>query len=128
MNGSSDRDVEILAEALGLPPSERTAYLDRTCGEDVMLRRKVEALLQAHERAGDFLREPPAGVAITKERENATYEKAGDRIGRYKLLEQIGEGGCGIVFMAEQQEPVRRRVALKVVKPGMDTGRRENFG
>src|SRR6266404_6356392 len=117
----SDRDVEILAEALGLPPSERAAYLDRACREDVVLRRKVEALLQAHERAGDFLKKPPAALALAKEQENATYEKAGDQIGRYKLLQQIGEGGCGVVFMAEQLEPIRRRVALKVVKPGMDT-------
>ena len=121
MNGPSDRDVEILAEALGLPSAQRADYLDRACGDDAALRRKVEALLRAHEQAGDFLKEPAAGLAIVREKENATCENAGDRIGRYKLLQQIGEGGCGVVFMAEQQEPVRRRVALKLIKPGMDT-------
>jgi serine/threonine protein kinase len=114
---SFDRDVEILAETLRLPATERMEYLDRACGKDDALCRKVQALLDAHEQAGDFLGEPASGFALT----GVGYEKPDDVIGRYKLLRQIGEGGCGVVFMAEQGEPVRRRVALKVVKPGMDT-------
>ena len=112
-----DRDVEILAETLRLPPSERMEYLDRVCSKDAALCRKVQTLLEAHEQAGDFMGEPAADLALA----GAGYEKPGDVIGRYKLLRQIGEGGCGVVFMAEQEEPVRRCVALKVVKPGMDT-------
>jgi serine/threonine protein kinase/Leucine-rich repeat (LRR) protein len=84
----------------------------------------VEALLRAAECAGEFLEQPPPG--LTRETSPAfpddeLSEKPGDRIGRYKLLEKIGEGGCGAVYMAEQEEPVRRRVALKIIKPGMDT-------
>jgi hypothetical protein len=70
---------------------------------------------------GGFLERPPAEMAIGSRLGASAGEKPGDRIGRYKLVEQIGEGGCGVVFVAEQEEPVRRRVALKVVKPGMDT-------
>ena len=119
------KEVQIFNAALELPtPAERAAYLDRACAEDEPLRRKVETLLQACGEAEDFFKtaldpqprpsgSPTVLVPIT--------EKPGDRIGRYKLLQQIGEGGCGVVFMAEQEEPVRRRVALKVIKLGMDT-------
>jgi eukaryotic-like serine/threonine-protein kinase len=105
-------------------PEARAAYLDAACGTDTELRQRVEALLRAAENAGDFLEQPPAGLS---EEARATLleteftEKPGDRIGRYKLLEKIGEGGCGAVYMAEQEEPVRRRVALKIIKLGMDT-------
>ncbi|HWD93679.1 MAG TPA: serine/threonine-protein kinase [Verrucomicrobiae bacterium] len=77
-------------------------------------------MLQAHDRAGDFL-EKPSSEALAARSEVAVGEKPGDQIGRYRLLQQIGEGGGGVVFMAEQEQPVRRRVALKIVKPGMDT-------
>jgi serine/threonine protein kinase/tetratricopeptide (TPR) repeat protein len=105
-------------------PEARAAYLDGACGTDTALRQRVEALLRATERAGDFLEIPPTGLGGAPDSALLVGElshKPGDRIGRYKLLEQIGEGGCGVVFMAEQQEPVRRRVALKVIKLGMDT-------
>ncbi|MEX0741245.1 MAG: serine/threonine-protein kinase, partial [Phycisphaeraceae bacterium] len=89
------------------------------------MRHRVEALLRAAENAGDFLEEPPTGLSgevdSTRFVTVIISEKPGDRIGRYKLLQQIGEGGCGVVYMAEQLEPVRRRVALKVIKLGMDT-------
>ena len=82
------------------------------------MRANVEELLRSQETAGGFSADPkrdaPAVTALVTERE-------GDRIGRYKLLEKIGEGGCGVVYMAEQTEPVRRRVALKIIKLGMDT-------
>ena len=102
----------------------RAAYLDEACGADTALRGRVDALLRAAENAGDFLEQPPVG--LSGDTDDTSFvsehsEKPGDRIGRYKLLEKIGEGGCGVVYMAEQEEPVRRRVALKVIKLGMDT-------
>jgi serine/threonine protein kinase/WD40 repeat protein len=99
---------------------DRAAYIARACGEDLGLRGQVERLVAAHFRAGGFL-EPPAAPPTTTVDEPAVAERPGAVIGPYKLLEQLGEGGFGTVFMAEQQQPVRRRVALKVLKPGMDT-------
>src|SRR6188474_3159289 len=104
--------------------SERACYLDAACGTDLALRQRVEDLLRASENAGDFLEEPPTGLGAGTDSTlviNELSEKPGDKIGHYKLLQQIGEGGCGVVYMAEQEEPVRRRVALKVIKLGMDT-------
>jgi len=121
MNADSSREVVIFTEVLEVPPDERHVYLDQACSGDEKLRSKVHALLQAHDRVGKFLEEPPTGMPVESIQETHHIEKAGDRIGRYKLLEQIGEGGCGVVFLAEQEEPVRRRVALKVIKPGMDS-------
>jgi WD40 repeat protein/serine/threonine protein kinase len=100
--------------------SERDAYLDRACAEDVALRRRIEQLLQARPKAERFL-ESPAPPLVRRIQERSSSEGLGTIIGPYKLLEQIGEGGFGTVFMAEQQHPVRRKVALKVLKPGMDT-------
>jgi len=117
MNDSSNRIMEVFAGAIQLSASERSAYLERACGSDEELRRRVERLLKAHDQVGHFL-EQPAPNAVP---EASVGEKPGGRIGRYKLLQQIGEGGCGVVYMAEQEQPVRRRVALKVIKPGMDT-------
>jgi serine/threonine protein kinase len=99
--------------------SEREAYLDRACAGDAELRRKVEQLLQARSKAEDFLESPIASLVVSTE--ERLFERPGTVIGPYKLLEQIGEGGFGVVFMAEQQQPLRRKVALKVLKPGMDT-------
>jgi serine/threonine protein kinase len=121
MTGKSGRDMEMFTEAVQLPLEERAAFLDRACAGDEDLRHNIEALLRSNDRVGAFL-EQPAAAAIGEGRAKASAgEKPGDRVGHYKLLQQIGEGGCGVVFMAEQEEPVRRRVALKVVKPGMDT-------
>jgi eukaryotic-like serine/threonine-protein kinase len=98
----------------------RQAYLTEACGPDATLRREVDDLLAHFERIGSFLEQPAAaGPTIDAP---PTTQTPGTVIGPYKLLEQIGEGGFGVVFMAEQQRPVRRRVALKVLKPGMDTG------
>jgi serine/threonine protein kinase/Flp pilus assembly protein TadD len=99
---------------------ERGAYLDRACGGDVGLRRQVERLLAAKPTAESFLECPAVSLPATA-LERPVGEGPGTVIGPYKLLEQIGEGGFGVVFMAEQQVPVRRKVALKVLKPGMDT-------
>src|SRR5215471_8452358 len=100
-------------------PVKRTAYLDRACADAPDLRQRVEALLRAYEDAGSFMQQP-AGLGAGSVNEART-EHPGTVIGSYKLLEPIGEGGFGIVYMAEQQQPVRRKVALKVLKPGMDT-------
>src|SRR5216684_5178064 len=121
MTGKSGRDIEVFTEAVQLPIEERVAFLDRACAEDEDLRRKLEALLKSNDRAGDFLEQPPTTAIGEGRAKAAPGEKPGDRVDRYKLLQQIGEGGCGVVFVAEQEEPVRRRVALKIIKPGMDT-------
>src|SRR5580698_5924629 len=121
MSEDADRDVTVFTEALQLPAGERAAYLERACGGDGELRRKVEALLAGHDEVGDFLENSTPNASMPARPAASAGEKPGDRVGRYKLLQQIGEGGCGIVFMAEQEEPVRRRVALKIIKPGMDT-------
>ena len=117
MSEPDQREEALFEAALQLPPEQRGAYLDQACAGDPALCRRVEALLGALERAGGFLKQP----AVTVRSDARITEKAGDRIERYKLLQEIGEGGCGVVYMAEQEEPVRRRVALKVIKLGMDT-------
>jgi WD40 repeat protein/serine/threonine protein kinase len=98
--------------------AERAAYLDRVCGHDFDLRRRVERLLEANAEANSFLAARPGVSAATCD---SPAEAAGTVIGPYKLLEQIGEGGMGVVYLAEQERPVRRKIALKVIKPGMDT-------
>ncbi len=151
---------EIFVKAIEAPtPADRATVLDRSCGDDRELRRKVEALLHAHEEAGSFLERPapelaadlagpptwaatgpalgpapgptpddratdaigpdPAPVGTSAPRLIA--EGPGAQIGPYKLLQKIGEGGMGVVYMAEQEQPVRRKAALKIIKPGMDT-------
>ena len=112
---------EIFLKAVEIPaPDDRRTYLDEACRGDAQLRGEVEGLIAAGEQAGSFLESPPPGVTAAAD-STPLREQPGAVIGPYKLLEQIGEGGMGVVFMAEQQEPVRRRVALKVIKPGMDT-------
>ncbi len=110
---------EIFAEVLEKPTDERSSFLDAACGSDTKLRADVEELLAAHDDADGFLSSPTSKVpTITIER---LSEGPGTTIGRYKLLQTIGEGGFGTVYMAEQKEPVKRRVALKIIKLGMDT-------
>jgi len=103
-------------------PAARAAYLEEACGTDAGLRAEVEGLLATLGRAGEFMRRPAAAVAVglTASYEPLT-ERPGTIIGPYKLMEQIGEGGMGLVFVAEQQHPIHRRVALKIIKPGMDS-------
>jgi WD40 repeat protein/serine/threonine protein kinase len=106
-------------------PAERRHFLDQECGDDPALRVQVEALLAASAKVGSFLNRPAAQALGEDEgtvASDPSAEGPGSVIGPYKLLQQIGEGGMGVVYMAEQTEPVRRRVALKVVKPGMDSG------
>src|SRR6266404_4030615 len=98
MNGAPDADIAVFTEALRLPPEERDRYLSEACKGDAEFRRRVEALLQAHELAGDFLGRPAAERPPKAAQVLAAAEKPGDRIGHYKLLQQIGEGGCGVVY------------------------------
>jgi serine/threonine protein kinase/Flp pilus assembly protein TadD len=113
----TERDIFIAALQRD-DPDARRAYLAEACGPDAALRTRVEELLAVHERAASFLESPPAGPTVTIDHGT---EGPGTLVGPYKLLERIGEGGFGVVFLAEQTVPVRRKVALKVLKPGMDT-------
>jgi serine/threonine protein kinase/Tfp pilus assembly protein PilF len=123
MSDANSRDEAIFDGALQLPSDQRAGYLKAACGGDAELQRRVEGLLAAHDRSVGPLEQP----VVTPPRSPTIMvslplsEKPGDKIGHYKILQQIGEGGCGVVYMAEQEEPVRRRVALKVIKLGMDT-------
>ena len=107
---------EVFTEAAAIASErEREAYLEKACEGDDELRAQVEELLRSREKVGGFMEAP----LLDEQKE--TNEFIGTRIGPYKLLEQIGEGGFGVVYMAEQEEPVRRKVALKIIKAGMDT-------
>ena len=117
MPTAAQSEESIFAEALDKPSlPERVAFLDAACGDDADLRARVERLLKSHTGAGSFLAKPIAATV-----DPSPIERPGTIIGPYKLREQIGEGGFGIVYVAEQDKPVRRKVALKIIKPGMDT-------
>ena len=116
MSNQPSRVQAVFLAAVEQPAAEREAFLDRECNDDQELRRRVQALLRAHDDPASFLIDsPPPEVEGATEVRPLTVitEKSGDTIGPYKLLQQIGEGGFGTVWMAEQKEPVRRRVALK---------------
>jgi serine/threonine protein kinase/tetratricopeptide (TPR) repeat protein len=124
---STNREDVLFALALEKPAKKREAFLDVVCERDAALRARLEALLAAHEETGSFLKPEGARTGsdsqptMKLELSDAPDEALGQKIGRYKILEKVGEGGCGVVYVAEQTEPVRRRVALKVIKLGMDT-------
>jgi eukaryotic-like serine/threonine-protein kinase len=124
MSADRDREEEIFDVARELAAHERAAYLAERCGQDADLRQRIEGMLEADAAAGEFFKTqdaPSPTVILADASLSPSIEKAGDRIGRYKLLQQIGEGGMGLVYMAEQDQPVRRSVALKIIKLGMDT-------
>ena len=125
-------DEDLFHLALEMPVAERPAFLDRECAGDVSRRRRMEVLLQSHDAPDSFLVGPAVGPGMTADlragrshgeiaSQNLLAEGPGSQIGRYKLLQALGEGGMGNVFMAEQTQPVRRKVALKVIKPGLDS-------
>jgi serine/threonine protein kinase/tetratricopeptide (TPR) repeat protein len=114
----NERDI-FIAALQKESAAERQAYLDEACATDAVLRQQVESLLKVCASAAGFLESPSSRPVATIGQ--AVTERPGTLIGPYKLMEQIGEGGMGLVFVAEQQHPVRRKVALKVIKPGMDT-------
>ncbi len=114
---AEERIQEIFARALGKKsPADREKYLAEACRGDPELRREIESLLRAGEQAGNFL-----GQTVRVPAADFVTERTGTMIGRYKLLQKIGEGGFGVVYMAEQTEPVQRKVAVKIIKAGMDT-------
>jgi len=133
----ADRLQEIFEIAVDLEGGERRAYIRRICGTDATLRAEVDALLRAHERAAGFLAsqtadggllpdalatlDSPSSSDAVAAMTAPPLEGPGTKIGPYKLLQLIGEGGFGTVFMAEQTAPVQRKVALKIIKLGMDT-------
>src|SRR5258705_12205376 len=132
MSNSVAREKAVFCEAVEITDLEqRRQFLEQACGANKALREQVEGLLALSQGSGDFFNEcAPALEAQPADADqvlsageaalgaNAPETKA---IGRYKLLQRIGEGGCGVVYMAEQEEPIRRRVALKIIKLGMDT-------
>jgi serine/threonine protein kinase len=112
---------EIFAIASERPSGERMAYVDVACAGDVQLREYLRVMLDAHDRAGPFLTEATIGDTLRLAMADVPPESPGTRIGPYTLAERLGEGGFGTVFRAEQEHPVRRSVALKVIKQGTDT-------
>ena len=122
MSEYSERVFVLFARAIRLSAQSRRNYLERECAGNEVLMRDVQSLILSHERKDTFLDEIPAEVAVHVDKKpGRSGENLGDKIGNYRLLQKIGEGGCGIVFLAEQAEPVRRHVALKIIKPGMDS-------
>src|SRR2546423_5550200 len=114
MNNEESIFAEALAKGSG---ADRAAFLEAACGDDASLRCAVEALLIAHHRAGGVLEMPMPDLDMTR----PLSDPVGTMVGPYKLLEQIGAGGMGVVYMAEQLRPARRRISLKIIKPGMDS-------
>ena len=131
MKDNKAREDSIFEKALEMSSDEaREAYLIGACGGDEALQQKIRHLIQAHERAGslNFLKTADRGKEIAHSEtveasleESPLAEGPGTKVGHYHLLQQIGEGGFGVVFMAEQEHPIRRKVALKIIKLGMDT-------
>src|SRR5262245_45934854 len=112
-------DEEIFQTARRIDAAEaRRDYLDRACGNDTTLRKQVDALLAAYESSDSFLEAPSPEVPSGHQTLTAG---PGTLIGPHMLLQQTGEGGMGLAFMAEQAKPIQRTIALKIIKPGMDT-------
>lgn len=115
------RERDVFMEAIGVQPADRSALLRLACQGDSALKARVERLLAEHDRQESFILDTPAANVDATLDFSTLPERLGTCVGPYKLLQQIGEGGMGVVFMAEQTEPLRRTVAVKIVKPGMDT-------
>src|SRR6185503_20117481 len=125
MPSPQEREAALFALAAEKPVAERAAFLQAVCGADGALRQRLEVLLCAHDQPDELLRDdasnPTVKATIKMDLADEPDEAVGQTLGRYKLLERVGEGVCGVGYVAEQTEPVRRRVALKVIKLGMDT-------
>jgi serine/threonine protein kinase/tetratricopeptide (TPR) repeat protein len=118
-----NQEEALFALALEKPAAKRAVFLDAMCEGNPALRQRLEVLLAAHDQPDDLAPKgkPAVAATIKLDMSEAPDEAVGQTLGRYKLMERLGEGGCGVVYVAEQTEPVRRRVALKVIKLGMDT-------
>jgi serine/threonine protein kinase len=115
-------ELDIFSAAVELnTPEEREKYLGEACGDNDALRERIRSLLRSSGEAGSFIESPAHDFDNAATVDRAIAERPGTIIGHYKILQQIGEGGMGVVFMAEQSEPIQRTVALKIIKPGMDT-------
>ena len=110
----------IFARAIALPPDQREEFLRRVCGDEEALQTRIEALLKAHEALSEVQQSVDVELVSTSDPASAGGQSRRS-VGPYKLLQPIGEGGMGIVYLAEQTEPVKRRVAVKIIKPGMDS-------
>src|SRR5262245_44756878 len=125
MNERSSQEQELFDAARKLRnPAQRAAFLEAACAGDAGLRKRLDALLASQSEADDFFRPLPQPRSVFQPpamAEPAPDEQIGTNVGRYKLLQKIGEGGFGVVYLAEQKEPVKRRVALKIIKLGMGT-------
>src|SRR5208282_4970053 len=123
MSSPLNREELLFALALEKPADLRPAFLNAVCAGDAALRQRLEAKLATHEQPDKSppKTEPAVKATIKLDLADGPGEAVGQKIGRFKILERVGEGGCGVVYVAEQTEPVRRRVALKVIKLGMDT-------
>ena len=115
-------ELDIFSSALEIESTEeRNNYLDQACKNNPKMRSRIESFLVSHDQANSFMQPPLPAMAPTLVKDESPTEQVGTVIGPYKLREQIGEGGMGVVYVAEQSKPVRRKVALKIIKPGMDT-------
>ncbi|MGA2246652.1 MAG: hypothetical protein ABSH48_16795 [Verrucomicrobiota bacterium] len=120
MSEPHEHEIEVFNVALELPASQRAAYLEMACAGDDALRQRSEALLAADEQAEELLPKIDASAKATMKLDAPDDNAVGQTIGRYRLLEKVGEGGCGVVYVAQQNEPVHRLVVLKVIKLQMD--------
>jgi serine/threonine protein kinase len=129
MSDSSNRLKDIFLMAMDLSsPAQRSVYLAEACATDLALRQRVEAMLAAADAPGSFLEKPAVALDLTTDASTSSPsghpsvdDVADRRVGPYKLLERIGEGGMGVVYTAQQTEPLRRTVAIKIIRPGMDS-------
>ena len=116
------QEQSIFIEALEKEdPREREDFLNRVCAQDAVLRQRIDRLLKRHHQADSLLDAVVDSSALALFPQENSGEGPGSLLGPYRLVEQIGEGGFGVVFLAEQLQPVRRQVAVKILKPGMDT-------
>ncbi len=121
MNNAPSEVMSVFGRAIEIASArDRAAFLDEACAGRPAVRAEIEELLNAHGSAGSFMGCPAAPAAETASFD-APVADIGSSVGPYRLMEQVGEGGMGLVFVAEQFQPVRRKVALKIIKPGMDT-------